>query len=78
MQSYDDYRSRQRKTAKSVAFLMDKAVKTGQNGEKWRKNCPKRHIYGSSRTVALRAAWAPITSTWAMSAVFEGPLMNVP
>ena len=33
---------------------------------------------GKSRTVAERAAWAPITRTWAMSAVFDGPLMNVP
>ena len=78
MQSYDDYRSRQRKTAKSVAFLMDKAVQTGQKRGKVAQNCPKTPLYGSSRTVALRAAWAPITRTWAMSAVFEGPLMNVP
>ena len=78
MQSYDDYQSRQRKTAKSVEFYMDKTLNVGQNGERGAKICPKRHIYGSSRTVALRAAWAPITSTWAMSAVFEGPLMNVP
>lgn len=35
-------------------------------------------VYGSSTTVALRAACAPITSTCAMSAVFDGPLMNVP
>ena len=33
---------------------------------------------GSSRMVAERAAWAPITSTCAMSAVFEGPLMKTP
>ena len=32
----------------------------------------------NSSTVALRAACAPMTSTWAMSAVFDGPLMNVP
>ena len=31
-----------------------------------------------STTVTLRAAWAPITRTWAISAVFEGPLMKVP
>ena len=33
---------------------------------------------GSSRMVAERAAWAPITKTCAMSAVFEGPLIKVP
>jgi len=33
---------------------------------------------GRSRMVALRAAWAPMTNTCAMSAVFEGPLMKVP
>ncbi len=32
----------------------------------------------NNRTVALRAAWAPMTSTCAMSAVFDGPLINVP
>ena len=33
---------------------------------------------GRSRIVALLAAWAPITSTCAMSAVFEGPLIKTP
>ena len=32
----------------------------------------------NNRTVALRAACAPMTSTCAMSAVFDGPLIKVP
>ncbi len=34
--------------------------------------------YGNSSTVTLRAACAPITNTCAMSAVLDGPLINVP
>ena len=65
------------KRQKLSRFLWTKPhrlAKTGKSGAK----LSKTPLYGSSRTVALRAAWAPITSTWAMSAVFEGPLMNVP
>ncbi len=40
--------------------------------------CAAPGYSGRSRMVALRAAWAPITKTCAMSAVFEGPLINVP
>ena len=47
---------------------------------------PTRHFFqrtptsysSNSKTVAERAAWAPMTSTCAMSAVLEGPLMKVP
>lgn len=32
----------------------------------------------NNRTVAERAAWAPMTNTCAISAVFDGPLIKVP
>ncbi len=37
-----------------------------------------REAYGTRMIVIERAAWAPFTSTCAMSAVFDGPAMNTP
>ncbi len=66
------------KRQKVSRFLWTKPYRLAKTGESGAKTVQNATFYGSSRTVALRAAWAPITSTWAMSAVFEGPLMNVP
>ena len=55
------------------------AAATAQYAIFWKGQRGFASLYsGMSSTVTLRAACAPMTSTWAMSAVFDGPLMKVP